>query len=81
MHLAVASKQEAEDFIMAEIAKQQEDKMPEFAIKTQLLMRKAEEKEKLEKAKEQMHFQKLKEDEEKMKDEPMQAAAGKLAVQ
>ena len=47
---------------MAEIAKQQEDKMPEFAIKTQLLTRKAEEKEKLEKAKEQMHFQQLKED-------------------
>ena len=47
---------------MAEIAKQQEDKVPEFAIKTQLLTRKAEEKEKLEKAKAQMHFQKLSED-------------------
>lgn len=47
---------------MEEIAKQQEDKMPEFAIKTQILARKAEEKKKLEKAKEQMHFQKLTED-------------------
>ena len=54
--------QEAEQFIMEEIAKQQEDKMPEFAIKTQILARKAEEKKKLEKAKEQMHFQKLTED-------------------
>lgn len=44
---------------MAEIAKQQEDKLPEFAIKTQLLTRKAGEKERLDKAKEQMHFQKL----------------------
>lgn len=44
---------------MAEIAKQQEDKLPEFAIKTQLLTRKAEEKERLDKAKEQMHFQQL----------------------
>lgn len=47
---------------MTEIAKQQEDKVPEFAVKTQLLRRKAEEKEKLEKAKEQMHFQQLKDD-------------------
>ena len=47
---------------MEEIAKQQEDKLPEFAIKTQILARKAEEKKKLEKAKEQMHFQKLTED-------------------
>lgn len=47
---------------MAEIAKQQEDKVPEFAVKTQLLTRKAEEKEKLEKAKGQMHFQQLKDD-------------------
>lgn len=38
--------------------------MPEFAIKTQILARKAEEKKKLEKAKEQMHFQKLTEDKE-----------------
>ena len=47
---------------MAEIAKQQEDKVPEFAVKTQFLRRKAEEKEKLEKAKEQMYFQQLKDD-------------------
>jgi len=60
---------------MAEIAKQQEDKMPEFAIKTQLLTRKAEQKERLEKAKEQMHFQKLREDEE-MKDESWRRTAG-----
>lgn len=44
---------------MEEIAKQQEDKLPEFAIKTQLLTRKAGEKERLEKAKDQMHFQQL----------------------
>ena len=56
------SKQEAEEFILAEIAKQQGDKVPEFAIKTQLLTRKAEEKEKLEEAKAQMHFQKLSEE-------------------
>ncbi|XP_068760689.1 harmonin-like [Montipora capricornis] len=62
LNLVLRHSKEAEVFIMAEIAKQQEDKMPEFAIKTQLLTRKAEEKEKLEKAKEQMHFQQLKED-------------------
>ena len=44
---------------MEEIAKQQEDRLPEFAIKTQLLTRKAGEKERLDKAKEQMHFQQL----------------------
>ena len=43
-----------------EIAKQQEDmKLPEFAVKTRLLTRKAEEKERLKQAKEQMHFDKL----------------------
>ena len=52
-------KQEAEKFIMDEIAKQQQDTIPEFAIKTQILTRKAEEKERLEKAKEQMHFNQL----------------------
>ena len=57
---------------MAEIAKQQEDKVPEFAVKTQLLTRKAEEKEKLEKAKEQMHFQQLK-DHCRMRDEAIEA--------
>ena len=51
--------QEAEQFIMEEIAKMQKDKLPEFAIKTQLLTRKAEEKERLDKAKEQMHFKQL----------------------
>lgn len=51
--------QEAEQFIMDEIAKQQEDKLPEFAIKTQLLTRRAGEKERLDKAKEQMHFKQL----------------------
>lgn len=51
--------QEAEKFIMEEIAKQQKDKLPEFAIKTQLLTRKAGEKERLDKAKEQMHFKHL----------------------
>lgn len=51
--------QEAEQFIMEEIAKQQKDKLPEFAIKTQLLTRKAEEKERLDKVKEQMHFKQL----------------------
>ena len=44
---------------MEEIAKQQEDKLPEFAIKTQLLTRKAGEKERLDKAKDQMHFKQL----------------------
>ena len=44
---------------MEEIAKQQKDKLPEFAIKTQLLTRKAGEKERLDKAKEQMHFKHL----------------------
>lgn len=44
---------------MDEIAKQQEDKLPEFAIKTQLLTRRAGEKERLDKAKEQMHFKQL----------------------
>lgn len=63
LHLVLRHNKAAEQFIMEEIAKQQEDKMPEFAIKTQILTRKAEEKEKLEKAKEQMHFQKLKEEE------------------
>lgn len=57
---------------MAEIAKQQEDKVPEFAVKTRLLTRKAEEKEKLEKAKEQMHFQQLKDD-FRMRDESVEA--------
>ena len=52
-------KQEAEKFIMDEIAQQQQDTLPEFAIKTQILTRKAEEKERLEKAKEQMHFNQL----------------------
>ena len=51
--------QEAEKFIMEEIAKLQKDKLPEFAIKTQLLTRKAGEKERLDKAKEQMHFKQL----------------------
>ena len=51
--------QEAEQFIMEEIAKLQKDKLPEFAIKTQLLTRKAEEKERLDKAKQQMHFKQL----------------------
>lgn len=68
------SKQAAEEFIMAEIAKQQDDKIPEFAIKTQLLTRKAEEKEKLEKAKEQMHFQQLQED-IKMRNESVKTTA------
>lgn len=68
------SKQVAEEFIMAEIAKQQDDKIPEFAIKTQLLTRKAEEKEKLEKAKEQMHFQQLQED-IKMRNESVKTTA------
>jgi len=75
LHLVLRHNKEAEEFIMAEIAKQQEDKMPEFAIKTQLLTRKAEQKERLEKAKEQMHFQKLREDEE-MKDESWRRTAG-----
>ena len=44
---------------MDEIAKLQEDKLPEFAIKTQLLTRRAGEKERLDKAKEQMHFKQL----------------------
>ena len=51
--------QEAEQFIMEEIAKLQKDKLPEFAIKTQLLTRKAGEKERLQKAKEQMYFKQL----------------------
>lgn len=59
---------------MAEIAKQQDDKIPEFAIKTQLLTRKAEEKEKLEKVKEQMHFQQLQED-IKMRNESVKTTA------
>ena len=64
---------------MEEIAKQQEDKMPEFAIKTQILTRKAEEKEKLEKAKEQMHFQKLKEEEvTKNESTCVEATAGRI---
>ncbi|XP_078348558.1 harmonin-like isoform X3 [Oculina patagonica] len=59
LQLVLRHDKEAEQFIMAEIAKQQEDKLPEFAIKTQLLTRKAGEKERLDKAKEQMHFQQL----------------------
>ena len=65
---------------MAEIAKQQGDKVPEFAIKTQLLTRKAEEKEKLDKAKAQMHFQKLSEDME-TRTESTKARTGKIHVQ
>jgi len=72
LHLVLRHSKEAEVFIMAEIAKQQEDKVPEFAVKTQLLKRKAEEKEKLEKAKEQMHFQQLKDD-CRMRDESIEA--------
>ncbi|KAJ7390926.1 Harmonin [Desmophyllum pertusum] len=59
LQLVLRHNKEAEQFIMEEIAKQQEDKLPEFAIKTQLLTRKAGEKERLEKAKDQMHFQQL----------------------
>jgi len=59
LQLVLRHDKEAEQFIMEEIAKQQKDKLPEFAIKTQLLTRKAEEKERLDKAKEQMHFKQL----------------------
>lgn len=59
LQLVLRHDKEAEKFIMEEIAKQQKDKLPEFAIKTQLLTRKAGEKERLDKAKEQMHFKQL----------------------
>lgn len=59
LQLVLRHSKEAEKFIMDEIAKQQQDTLPEFAIKTQILTRKAEEKERLEKAKEQMHFNQL----------------------
>ncbi|XP_022782312.1 harmonin-like [Stylophora pistillata] len=59
LQLVLRHSKEAEKFILDEILKQQQDALPEFAIKTQLLTRKAEEKERLEKAKGQMHFNQL----------------------
>lgn len=44
---------------MEEIVKQQKDKLLEFVIKIQLLIRKVGEKERLDKVKEQMYFKYL----------------------
>ena len=64
---------------MDEIIKQQQDTLPEFAIKTQLLTRKAEEKERLEKAKEQMHFNQLLRSKSEEEKEANNESSGKIA--
>ncbi|XP_032220713.2 harmonin-like isoform X2 [Nematostella vectensis] len=61
LNLVLRHSKEVEDFICEEEASNDQERVPEFALKTQLLMKKAEEKEKQrrEKAKEEMHFETL----------------------
>lgn len=51
--------QEAEQFIFEEERKTKEESIPEFAVKTQLLLKKAEEKERREKAEKEIQLQRL----------------------
>lgn len=64
--------QEAEQFIFEEERKTKEESIPEFAVKTQLLLKKAEEKERREKAEKEIQLQRLtSEEDNREKDKSM----------